>query len=112
AGGADVILIPEIPYRLDRVCEKIHERYDRRRDFAIVVVSEGAKELGQEALYKQEKDTFKEHAVLGGIGERLARQIEGQTGYEARSVVLGHLQRGGSPVAFDRLLAQRLGSAA
>ncbi len=112
AGGADVILIPEIPYRLDRVCEKIHERYQRRRDFAIVVVSEGAKEIGAEAMYKGEKDAFKEHAVLGGIAERLARQIEEATEYESRSVVLGHLQRGGSPVSFDRLLAQRLGSAA
>src|SRR6187551_843662 len=112
AGGADVILIPEIPYHLDRVFEKIKERYLRRRDFAIVVVSEGAKELGGEATYKMGKDAFKEHAVLGGVAERLARQIEEATGCEARSVVLGHLQRGGSPVSFDRLLAQRLGSAA
>lgn len=112
AGGADVILIPEVPYRLDRVCEKIKERYLRRRDFAIVVVSEGAKELGGGETYKQGKDAFKEHAVLGGVAERLARQIEEATGYEARSVVLGHLQRGGSPVSFDRLLAQRFGSAA
>jgi 6-phosphofructokinase 1 len=112
AGGADVILIPEIPYRLDRVCEKINDRYRRRRDFAIVVVSEGATEIGREATYKTEKDQFKEHAILGGIAERLAREIEETTGHEARSVVLGHLQRGGSPVSFDRLLAQRLGSAA
>jgi 6-phosphofructokinase 1 len=112
AGGADVILIPEIPYHLDRICEKVRERYLRRRNFAIVVVSEGAKEAGGEALYKQGKGEFKEHAVLGGIGDRLARQIEGQTGCEARAVVLGHLQRGGSPVSFDRLLAQRMGCAA
>jgi ATP-dependent phosphofructokinase / diphosphate-dependent phosphofructokinase len=112
AGGADVILIPEIPFHLERVCEKIQERYRRRSDFAIVVVSEGAKEIGAEALYKLGKDEFKEHAVLGGIAERLARQIEEATGCEARSVVLGHLQRGGSPVAFDRLLAQRMGCAA
>ena len=112
AGGADVILMPEIPYHLDRVCEKIAERYERRRDFAIVVVSEGAREVGGEILFKQGKDVFKEHAVLGGIGERLARQIETTSGREARSVVLGHLQRGGSPVSFDRLLAQRMGCAA
>ncbi len=112
AGGGDVILIPEIPYRLDRIYEKIRERYARRRDFAIVIVSEGAKELGAEETYKMGKDAFKEHAVLGGIAERLSRQIEDATGHEARSVVLGHLQRGGSPVSFDRLLAQRLGSAA
>jgi len=112
AGGADVILIPEIPYHFDRVCEKVYERYRRRSDFAIIVVSEGAKELGGDALYKMGKDEFKEHAVLGGIAERLARQIEETTGCESRSVVLGHLQRGGSPVSFDRLLAQRLGCAA
>jgi ATP-dependent phosphofructokinase / diphosphate-dependent phosphofructokinase len=112
AGGADVILMPEIPYHLDRVCEKIQERYQRRRDFAIVVVSEGAKEIGGDLAFKQGKDEFKEHAVLGGIGERLARQLETMTGCEARSCVLGHLQRGGSPVSFDRLLAQRLGCAA
>ncbi|HEX4353553.1 MAG TPA: ATP-dependent 6-phosphofructokinase [Polyangiales bacterium] len=112
AGGADVILIPEIPFNLDSVCEKVRERYLRRSDFAIVVVSEGAKESGQAATYKLGKDAFKEHAVLGGIGERLARQIENATGCEARSVVLGHLQRGGSPISFDRLLAQRMGCAA
>jgi len=112
SGGADAILLPEIPYRFERVCEKVEERYRRRSDYAIVVVSEGAREEGADALYKQGKDEFKEHAVLGGIGERLARQIEAATGREARSVVLGHLQRGGSPVPFDRLLAQRLGCAA
>lgn len=112
AGSADVILIPEIPYKLESVYEKIRERYERRSDFAIVVVSEGAKEDGQSAVYKLNKDAFKEHAVLGGIGERLARQIEAATGCESRSVVLGHLQRGGSPISFDRLLAQRMGSAA
>lgn len=112
AGGADIILIPEIPFDFDRVCEKIRARYTRRRNFAIVVVSEGALEQSGDAVYKLEKDRFKEHAVLGGIGERLARRIESATGFEARTVVLGHLQRGGSPVSFDRLLAQRLGCAA
>ena len=112
AGSADVILIPEIPYDFERVCEKIRQRYSTRSDFAIVVISEGAKEIGTDATYKLGKDEFKEHAVLGGIAERLARQIEEATGHEARSVVLGHLQRGGSPVAFDRLLAQRMGCAA
>ena len=77
-----------------------------------MVVSEGAKEHGHEAVYKQEKSAFKEHAVLGGIAERLARRIEAATGFESRSVVLGHLQRGGSPVSYDRVLAQRLGCAA
>jgi phosphofructokinase-like protein len=112
SGSADVVLLPEIPFHFERVCEKIEERYRRGADFAIVVVSEGAKELGAEATYKLGKDEFKEHAVLGGIAERIARQIEERTGHEARSVVLGHLQRGGSPNAFDRLLAQRMGCAA
>ncbi|MET0388173.1 MAG: ATP-dependent 6-phosphofructokinase [Polyangiales bacterium] len=112
AGGADVILIPEIPFSFERLCEKIRERYDRGSRFAIVVVSEGAKEVGQQAVYKLGKDVFKEHAVLGGIAERLARRIEERTGCESRSVVLGHLQRGGSPVSSDRLLAQRMGCAA
>jgi ATP-dependent phosphofructokinase / diphosphate-dependent phosphofructokinase len=112
AGSADVILIPEIPFTLERVCEKLRDRYARGSEFAIVVVSEGAKELGHEAMYKQDKSEFKEHALLGGIAERLARRIEAATGFESRSVVLGHLQRGGSPISFDRLLAQRLGCAA
>jgi ATP-dependent phosphofructokinase / diphosphate-dependent phosphofructokinase len=113
AGGADVILLPEIAFDFERVCEKIRARYQSRSDFAIVVVSEGAKELGEDvATYKLGKDAFKEHAVLGGIAERLARRIEAATGCESRSVVLGHLQRGGSPISFDRLLAQRMGCAA
>jgi 6-phosphofructokinase 1 len=112
AGGADVILIPEIPYDLERVYDKIRQRYQQRSEFAIVVVAEGAKEAGHDATYKLGKDAFKEHAVLGGIAERLARQIEAATGCESRSVVLGHLQRGGSPIGVDRLLAQRMGCAA
>jgi phosphofructokinase-like protein len=113
AGGADVILIPEIGFDFERICEKIRQRYRSRSDFAIIVVSEGAKEIGQEAAhYKLGKDVFKEHAVLGGIAERLARRIEAATGCESRSVVLGHLQRGGSPISADRLLAQRMGCAA
>jgi 6-phosphofructokinase 1 len=112
AGSADVILIPEIPFQFERVCDKLRDRYARGSEFAIVVVSEGAKELGQEAVYTQAKTAFKEHAVLGGIAERLARRFEAATGFESRSVVLGHLQRGGSPISFDRLLAQRLGCAA
>jgi 6-phosphofructokinase 1 len=112
SGGADVILIPEIPYQLESVLEKLDQRYQSRSNFAIVVVSEGAKEQGGEALYKLDKDAFKEHAVLGGIAERLARQIEQTTGYESRAVVLGHLQRGGSPCSADRLLAQSMGCAA
>lgn len=111
-GGADVILIPEIGYDMERVCEKIHARYNSGRRFAIVVVAEGAKSSEGEVLFKGEKSQFKEHAQLGGIAERVAKQIGEATGYETRSIVLGHLQRGGSPVTYDRVLAQRLGCAA
>jgi ATP-dependent phosphofructokinase / diphosphate-dependent phosphofructokinase len=112
AGGADVILIPEIPYTMQSVCEKIHARYKSGRRFAIVVVAEGAKERDGEMVFRGEKSEFKEHALLGGIAERVAKQIGDATGHETRSLVLGHLQRGGSPVTFDRVLAQRLGCAA
>jgi ATP-dependent phosphofructokinase / diphosphate-dependent phosphofructokinase len=112
AGGADVILLPEIPYDIARVCDKLHQRYRGGSGFAIVVVSEGAREKGAEPLYKRAKDDFSEHAMLGGIGAVLAQQLHVHSGYETRAVVLGHLQRGGSPNSFDRLLAQRMGSAA
>ncbi len=111
-GGADVILLPEIPFTLDAVCDKLNSRYQRGREFAIVVVAEGAKLGPTGPLYKGGKGDFREHAQLGGIAEALSRLIGSATGYETRSVVLGHLQRGGSPVTFDRVLAQRFGCAA
>jgi len=112
AGGGDAILLPEIPYRLEPLFEKLDSRYKGGRPFAIVVVAEGAKPAGGEMVFRGEKSIFKEHAVLGGIAERLSQQISEATGYESRSLVLGHLQRGGSPCTFDRVLAQRLGAAA
>jgi phosphofructokinase-like protein len=112
AGGADVVLIPEIPYDIERVCEKIEARYESGREFALVVVAEGATPRGGTLLFKGEKSAFKEHAVLGGIAERVAQDIAACTGRETRSLVLGHLQRGGSPVTADRVLAQRLGCSA
>jgi ATP-dependent phosphofructokinase / diphosphate-dependent phosphofructokinase len=112
AGGADVILIPEIPFEMEAVCEKIERRYAVGRDFALVVVAEGAAPAGGERSWKGEKDQFKEHATLGGIAERVAQEISRRTGRETRSVVLGHLQRGGSPVTADRVLAQRFGCSA
>ena len=112
AGGGDVILIPEIPYRLEPLIEKLRSRYENGRPFALVVVAEGAKAAGGEMMFRGEKSAFKEHAVLGGIAERISQQLAEATGYESRSLVLGHLQRGGSPVTYDRVLAQRLGSAA
>ena len=113
AGGADVILIPERPFDVDRVADSIRQRHERGRYFSIVVVAEGAKfsaEPGQGAPILQDmgKDEFG-HAKLGGIANILAREIEKRTGYETRAVVLGHIQRGGSPTAFDRVLATRYG---
>jgi len=111
AGTADVILIPEIPYDLDAVCRKVQSRYDGDDGFAIVVVAEGAKARGEEAMYK---DAAPAVGVprLGGIAERLEKEIAERTGRETRSLVLGHLQRGGGPVAYDRVLALRFGAAA
>ncbi|HTR65959.1 MAG TPA: 6-phosphofructokinase [Terriglobales bacterium] len=118
AGGADVILIPELPFDIDRVAETIRQRHNRGRYFSIVVVSEGAKfsadidpQHGAPVLTDLGKDEFG-HARLGGVGNALAREIEKRTGFETRTVVLGHIQRGGSPSAFDRVLATRYGLAA
>lgn len=110
-GTADVILIPEIAYDLDRVCEKVESRYDGDRGFAIVVAAEGAREAGGEPVY-QEGAGPGHAARLGGIAERLAEQIGERTGRETRSLVLGHLQRGGEPTAYDKVLALRFGAAA
>src|SRR5271155_1890675 len=113
AGGADVILIPERPFDLDKVADSIRQRHERGRYFSIVVVAEGAKftsEPGQGApvLSDMGKDEFG-HAKPAGVANILAREIEKRTGYETRAVVLGHIQRGGSPSAFDRVLATRYG---
>jgi ATP-dependent phosphofructokinase / diphosphate-dependent phosphofructokinase len=112
AGGADVILIPERPFKIDQVCDLIRRRHSRGRYFSIVVVAEGAtpKEGTMETLTGA-KDEFG-HVRLGGIGMQLEREIEERTGYETRATVLGHTQRGGTPTAFDRVLATRLGVAA
>lgn len=111
AGGADYILVPEKPIIIDDVVAAIKKRHARGRDFSIVVVAEGAKMGESEALKDQELDSFG-HVKLGGIGEHLAKLIEKLTGYETRAMVLGHIQRGGSPSAFDRVLATRFGIAA
>jgi phosphofructokinase-like protein len=112
AGGADVILIPERPFDIEEVCRLIRRRHSRGRFFSIVVVAEGAlpKEGSMETVEASE-DEFG-HARLGGIGQRLEQEIEERTGYESRATVLGHIQRGGTPTAFDRVLATRLGVAA
>ena len=112
AGGADVILIPERPFDIDEVCRLIRRRHARGRYFSIVVVAEGAlpKEGTMEVVGGAEDDFG--HVRLGGIGQRLEREIEERTGFETRTTVLGHTQRGGSPTAFDRVLATRFGVAA
>ena len=111
SGSADVILIPEIPYDIDKVCGKVLERERRGRRFSIVVVAEGARPKGGHTMYKEEAGLGRPER-LGGIAEVVATQISERTGKETRSLVLGHLQRGGSPTTFDRLLALRFGSAA
>lgn len=108
AGGANVILIPEKPFDIDRVCAYVESRF-KTRYAPIIVVAEGAHPIeGQTALQAGELDSFG-HVRLGGIGETLAKEIEKRTGKEARTTVLGHIQRGGTPTAFDRVLATRFG---
>ena len=112
AGGGDVILIPEQPFDIEDVCRLIDRRHSRGRIFSIVVVAEGAiPKEGTMELAGGETDEFG-HARLGGIGQRLEREIEERTGFETRAVVLGHIQRGGTPTAYDRVLATRFGVAA
>jgi 6-phosphofructokinase 1 len=112
AGGADVILIPERPFDIEEVCRLIERRTSRGRYFSIVVVAEGAvPQEGTMEVVAAGEDEFG-HARLGGIGQRLEREIESRTGVESRATVLGHIQRGGTPTAFDRVLATRLGLAA
>lgn len=109
AGGADVILVPEKPFDLDEVAETLKRRHERGSYFSIVVVAEGAKLSGDSAQQLESRLDEFGHVRLGGIGNVVASEIERRTGYEARSVVLGHIQRGGSPTAFDRMLASRYG---
>lgn len=109
AGGADIILIPEVPIDIDEVCNLIKKRHERGKNFSIVVVAEGARfKEGQEVLTTEKLDEFG-HVRLGGIGQVLGELIEKRTGYETRVTVLGHIQRGGSPTAFDRVLGTRFG---
>lgn len=112
AGGADVILIPEIPFDINKVCDKIRERSAEGKQFSIVVVAEGARPIGGEMVVKKVVQDSFEQIRLGGIGNVVGEQIEKLTGIETRVTVLGHLQRGGSPTPFDRILGSRLGAAA
>jgi ATP-dependent phosphofructokinase / diphosphate-dependent phosphofructokinase len=108
AGGANVILIPEQPFDIEQVCGWVEHRFQTRYA-PIIVVSEGAHpRSGTEALVAEQRDAFG-HVRLGGVGQMLASEIEKRTGKEARTIVLGHIQRGGTPTAFDRVLATRFG---
>lgn len=112
AGGATVILIPEHPFHIDEVCEILKARHHRGRYASIVVVAEGAEPAANTmSLAPKEYDTFG-HVRRRGLADRLAPEIEGRTGFETRVVLLGHIQRGGTPSAFDRVLATRYGLAA
>jgi phosphofructokinase-like protein len=109
AGGADIILIPEVPIDMDEVCALLKKRHERGKTFSIVVVAEGAQFKDTSLVTQEEKLDEFGHVRLGGIGDNLAKQIEKRTGYETRVTVLGHIQRGGSPTAFDRILGTRFG---
>lgn len=111
AGGADVILIPEIPFSIQCVCDKIHDRDAHGAKFSIVVVAEGAAPIGGEVVTQETFGALREKR-LGGIGQRVAEALAACTDREVRVTVLGHLQRGGSPTPFDRLLGTRFGAAA
>jgi ATP-dependent phosphofructokinase / diphosphate-dependent phosphofructokinase len=112
AGGADVVLIPEKPFDINEVCKYIEQRLESGKTFSLVVVAEGAKPRGDKTIiYGAGVDEFG-HPRLGGVGYYIGKEIESCIGIETRVVVLGHLQRGGSPTAFDRVLATRYGIAA
>jgi 6-phosphofructokinase 1 len=112
AGGGDVVLIPEIPYTIGKVCEKITERNKKGKRFSIIVVAEGAKPKGGELTVSKIVENSPDKVRLGGIAYRLAEQIEKLTNIECRATILGHVQRGGTPTAFDRILATRYGTEA
>ena len=107
AGGGDVILMPEIPFDYQRVCDAVQYRSRRGKKFSIVVVAEGAQTIEGDTVYQQTRDA--ERQRLGGIGHMVAREIVERTGLDTRVVVLGHLQRGGTPTALDRVLSTRFG---
>ena len=114
AGGADVALIPEIPYDINRVAEKINNRRKRGKNFSVVVVAEGAKPKDGEITIMGTRDNGAgvDNTKLGGIGQVLAKQLEEMTGLEARNTTLGYMQRGGTPTAFDRVLSTKYGTKA
>jgi 6-phosphofructokinase 1 len=110
AGGAEVCLIPEIPYDIDKVVEKIRTRYKQKRGFANIVIAEGAKSLKGEVISRKSAEVGYENALLGGIGYQLANELkDAECPGDIRVTVLGHVQRGGTPIAYDRVLATQFG---
>ena len=109
AGGGDVILIPEIPFDIEKICQKVRDRNKKGKRFSIIVVAEGAHEKGKDRIVKSYIKDSPDPVRLGGVGDFVAHSIEKQTGIETRCVVLGHLQRGGVPTSFDRILGTRFG---
>ncbi len=112
SGGADVILIPEIPFDMEEVCDKISDNELHDKHYSIVVVAEGAQTKEGQVFNKGKGELGRDEMILGGVGEWVAAEIRKRTEKDTRSLVLGHLQRGGSPTTFDRLLALRFGAAA
>ena len=112
AGQADVVLLPEIPFDIEKVCERVLENERTGKRYAIVVVAEGAKPAGGELRTKPSRSIGRSEVLLGGIGDWVAEEISRRTEKETRALALGHLQRGGGPTSFDRLLALRFGAAA
>ena len=109
AGGGDVILIPEIPFKMKKIAEKIYNRKKRGKRFSLIVVAEGAKPEGGDIIFSRKVDDPNDPIRLGGISNYVGNKIEDITGIETRYTILGHVQRGGSPTAFDRILATRFG---
>jgi 6-phosphofructokinase 1 len=112
AGGADVIIIPEIPYDINRICQKVLDRKNAGKNFSIVIVAEGSVSVDGEKVSRTVKEGGETKTKYGGISSRIARQIEEITDIEARVTVLGYLQRGGRPVTYDRVISTRFGVAA
>ncbi|MEJ2745202.1 MAG: ATP-dependent 6-phosphofructokinase, partial [bacterium] len=112
AGGGDIVLIPEIPYRMDVICDFVKARHRKGRRFSIIVVSEGARAVGGKQVVDRVIGDSPDPVRLGGVGKVIANEIERRTRIESRVTVLGHLQRGGEPTVFDRILATRFGEEA
>jgi 6-phosphofructokinase 1 len=109
AGGGDVILIPEIPFKMEKICAKIQERQKQGKRFSLIVVAEGAKAEGGQVVVARQVPDGSDPVRLGGIAALVGNQIEDMTGIESRFTILGHVQRGGSPTPYDRILATRFG---